>query len=297
METFPRSVGRGSVDLPRNNERPNGRKQGADRDMTRRVEGKVALVTGAANGIGRSAALVLAREGAKIAATDLQDEKGASLLRELSAMGCECEYYHHDVTREEDWQSVVAQTRARFGRLDVLVNNAGIGLSSSVVDMAFADWKRQMAVNLDGVFLGVKYSLPLMREGGGGSIINVSSIAGIKASPNLSGYCATKGGVRLFTKSVALECAAARDGVRVNSLHPGITETAIWDTLIGTVEDGSNGGKERWPTLDKLTERAVPLGYKAAPDDIANGVLWLASDESRYVTGTELVIDGGRSIG
>jgi NAD(P)-dependent dehydrogenase (short-subunit alcohol dehydrogenase family) len=297
METFPRSVGRGSVDLPRNNERPNGRKQGADRDMTRRVEGKVALVTGAANGIGRSAALVLAREGAKIAATDLQDEKGASLLRELSAMGCECEYYHHDVTREEDWQSVVAQTRARFGRLDVLVNNAGIGLSSSVVDMAFADWKRQMAVNLDGVFLGVKYSLPLMREGGGGSIINVSSIAGIKASPNLSGYCATKGGVRLFTKSVALECAAARDGVRVNSLHPGITETAIWDTLIGTVEDGSNGGKERGPTLDKLTERAVPLGYKAAPHDIANGVLWLASDESRYVTGTELVIDGGRSIG
>jgi NAD(P)-dependent dehydrogenase (short-subunit alcohol dehydrogenase family) len=270
-----------------------------ERDMTRRVEGKVALVTGAANGIGRSAALMLAREGAKIAATDLQDEKGAALLRELRAMGCECEceYYHHDVTREDDWLSVVAQVRTRFGRLDVLVNNAGIGLSSSVVDMAFADWKRQMAVNLDGVFLGVKYSLPLMREGGGGSIINVSSIAGIKASPNLSGYCATKGGVRLFTKSVALECAAARDGVRVNSLHPGITETAIWDTLIGTVEDGSNGGKERGPTLDKLTERAVPLGYKAAPDDIANGILWLASDESRYVTGTELVIDGGRSIG
>src|SRR5690349_9432170 len=239
-----------------------------DRDMTRRVEGKVALVTGAANGIGRSATLVLAREGAKIVATDLQDEKGAGLLRELRAAGCECEYYHHDVTREEDWQSVVAQTRARFGRLDVLVNNAGIGLSG-----------------------------PLMRQGGGGSIINVSSIAGIKASPNVSGYCATKGGVRLFTKSVALECAAAKDGVRVNSLHPGITETAIWDTLIGTVEDGSNGGRERGPTLDKLTERAVPLGYKAAPEDIANGILWLASDESRYVTGTELVIDGGRSIG
>jgi len=265
--------------------------------MTRRVERKVALVTGAANGIGRSAAVVLAREGAKIVATDLQDEKGEHLLRELRAMGCEAEYCHHDVTREEDWQSVVAKARARFGRLDVLVNNAGIGLSGSVVDMPFADWKRQVAVNLDGVFLGVKYSLPLMREGGGGSIINVSSIAGIKASPNVSGYCATKGGVRLFTKSVALECAAAKDGVRVNSLHPGITETAIWDTLIGTVEDGSNGGRERGATLDKLTERAVPLGYKAAPEDIANGILWLASDESRYVTGTELVIDGGRSIG
>lgn len=261
----------------------------ADRDMTRRVEGKVALVTGAANGIGRGAAMVLAREGAKIVATDLQDENGESLLRVLRAAGCESEYYHHDVTSEEDWQSVVAQTRARFGRLDVLVNNAGIGLSGPVVDMSLADWKRQVAVNLDGVFLGVKHSLPLMRQGGGGSIINVSSIAGIKASPNVSGYCATKGGVRLFTKSVALECAAAKDGVRVNSLHPGITETAV--------EDGSNGGRERGPTLDKLTERAVPLGYKAAPEDIANGILWLASDESRYVTGTELVIDGGRSIG
>jgi NAD(P)-dependent dehydrogenase (short-subunit alcohol dehydrogenase family) len=156
--------------------------------MTRRVEGKVALVTGAANGIGRSAAMVLAREGAKIVATDLQDEKGESLLRELCAIGCDAEYCHHDVTREEDWQSVIARTRARFGRLDVLVNNAGIGLSGPVVDMSFADWKRQVAVNLDGVFLGVKYSLPLMRESGGGSIINVSSIAGIKASPNVSGY-------------------------------------------------------------------------------------------------------------
>ena len=298
METFPRNAGNAVVRrCSRDNNRPNGRRQETDRGMTRRVEGKVALVTGAANGIGRSAALVLAREGAKIVATDLQDEKGAGLLRELRASGCECEYYHHDVTREEDWQSIVAQTRARFGRLDILVNNAGIGLSGPVVDMAFADWKRQVAVNLDGVFLGVKHSLPLMRAGGGGSIINVSSIAGIKASPNVSGYCATKGGVRLFTKSVALECAAAKDGVRVNSLHPGITETAIWDTLIGTVEDGSNGGRERGPTLDKLTERAVPLGYKAAPEDIANGILWLASDESRYVTGTELVIDGGRSIG
>ena len=265
--------------------------------MTRRVEGKVALVTGAANGIGRGAAMVLAREGAKLIATDLQDEKGEALLRELRAAGCEAEYYHHDVTSEEDWQSVVAKTRARFGRLDVLVNNAGIGLSGPVVDMALADWRRQVAVNLDGVFLGVKHSLPLMRQGGCGSIINVSSIAGIKASPNVSGYCATKGGVRLFTKSVALECAAAKDGVRVNSLHPGITETAIWDTLIGTAEEGSNSGPARGPTLDKLTARAVPLGFKAAPEDIANGILWLASDESRYVTGTELVIDGGRSIG
>ena len=265
--------------------------------MTRRVEGKVALVTGAANGIGRSAALLLAREGARIVATDLQDEKGADLLRELRAIGGEAEYYHHDVTREEDWQSVVAQTRARFCRLDVLVNNAGGGTSGLALDVSEGDFDLTLAVNLKGTFFASQAAAKLMIPRKGGRIINVSSIAGIKASPNVSGYCATKGGVRLFTKSVALECAAARDGVRVNSLHPGITETAIWDTLIGTVEDGSSGGRERGPTLDKLTERAVPLGYKAAPEDIANGILWLASDESRYVTGTELVIDGGRSIG
>lgn len=263
--------------------------------MAGRVEGKVALVTGAASGIGRGAVIVLAREGAKIVVTDLQDDKGMALVRQLRDDGCEAEYFHHDVTREDDWRDIVAKVGARFGCLDVLVNNAGIGLSAPVTEMSFDDWQRQFAVNVNGVFLGVKHSLPLMRRGGSGSIINVSSIAGIKASPNVSGYCATKGAVRLFTKSVALECAAAKDGVRVNSLHPGITETAIWDTLIGTTDDGSNE-RPRGPTLDKMTERSVPLGYKAVPEDIANGILWLASDESRYVTGAELVIDGGRSI-
>ena len=282
----------------RDNEKPDGRSGVSEPERAgRRVEGKVALVTGAANGIGRGAAILLAREGARIVATDLQEQQGLALLRELREGGCDGEFFRHDVTSEDDWRSVIARTLARFGRLDVLVNNAGIGLSGPVVDMSLTDWRRQVAVNLDGVFLGVKHSLPLMREGGGGSIINVSSIAGIKASPNASGYCATKGGVRMFTKSVALECAAAKDGVRVNSLHPGITETAIWDTLIGTAAEGSNAGPPRGPTLDKFAARAVPLGFKAMPEDIANGILWLASDESRYVTGTELVIDGGRSIG
>jgi len=261
------------------------------------IENKVIAITGAGSGIGEATSLLLAERGAKVVLGARGADRLAALAARIAAAGGEAAYARTDVKRREDLSSLVALAIERYGRLDVLVNNAGIGLSSPVVDMAFADWKRQVAVNLDGVFLGVKHSLPLMRAGGGGSIINVSSIAGIKASPNVSGYCATKGGVRLFTKSVALECAAAKDGVRVNSLHPGITETAIWDTLIGTVEDGSNGGRERGPTLDKLTERAVPLGYKAAPEDIANGILWLASDESRYVTGTELVIDGGRSIG
>ena len=193
--------------------------------------------------------------------------------------------------------AVVAEIHARYGRLDILVNNAGVGYAGPVTEMSLELWRRQMAINVDGVFLGVKHALPLMRDhGGGGSIINVSSIAGIKASANVSGYNASKGAVRLFTKSIALECAAAKDGIRVNSVHPGIVETAIWDTLLGTTEDGSNG-RPRTATLDAAVAGAIPLGHKGEAEDIAQGILWLASDESRYVTGTELVIDGGRSIG
>jgi NAD(P)-dependent dehydrogenase (short-subunit alcohol dehydrogenase family) len=263
--------------------------------MTRKLEGRIACITGAAGGIGRAAALALAKEGARIVATDLAPELGASLVEEIQAAGDQAVFLAHDVTLEEDWIAVIAEVGRRFGRLDILVNNAGIGLSGPVVDMKFADWRRQIAVNLDGTFLGVKHGLPLMRESGGGSIINVSSIAGIKASANASGYCASKGAVRLFTKSVALECAAAKDGVRVNSLHPGIVETAIWDTLIGTSADGSNS-RPRGATLDSFTAKTVPLGRSGSTDEIAAGILWLASDDSSYVTGAELVIDGGRSI-
>jgi NAD(P)-dependent dehydrogenase (short-subunit alcohol dehydrogenase family) len=264
--------------------------------MTGRVEGKIVLITGAAGGLGRAAALALAREGALVVATDLVAERGVELVAEIEAAGGRARFLTHDVTDEDAWRGVIEDVRATHRRLDVLVNNAGIGLSGAVVDMSLADWRRQTAVNLDGVFLGVKQALPLMRESGGGSIINVSSIAGIKASPNVSGYCATKGAVRLFTKSVALECAALKDGVRVNSLHPGIVETAIWDTLIGTGPEGSNA-RPRGATLAAMTEHAVPLGRPGLPEEVAAGVLWLASDESSYVTGTELVIDGARSIG
>ena len=149
---------------------------------------------------------------------------------------------------------------------------------------------------MDGVFLGMKHSLPLMREHQAGSIINISSIAGLKGSPNMSGYCATKGAVRLMTKSVAMECANAKDGIRVNSMHPGIIETPIWDSIIGTGAPGDNARPPRDLALDALTETAVPLGVKGFPLDIANGILWLASDESRYVTGAEMVIDGGLTV-
>ncbi|MEJ1968175.1 MAG: glucose 1-dehydrogenase [Rhizomicrobium sp.] len=259
--------------------------------MTDRVKGKVALVTGGASGIGRASALLLAKEGASVAVTDIQDDQGRDVAAAIEKAGGDAIYLHHDVADEAAWEGVVAAVKTRFGRLDVLVNNAGIAIAGSVLTMTLADWRRQQAINLDGVFLGVKHSLPLLRASGGGSIVNISSLAGLKGSPTLAGYCATKGGVRLFTKAVALECAAARDKVRVNSVHPGIIETPIWLGIVpGAAAPGANA-----PNLDAISEMAVPLGVKGVPEDIAAGVLYLASDESRYVTGTELVIDGGMS--
>ena len=217
-------------------------------------------------------------------------------MQALRAAGATADYLHHDVTREDAWIETVGKVKALHGRLDILVNNAGIGLSGPVTEFSLADFKRQMAINVDGVFLGMKHSLPLMREHQTGSIINISSIAGLKGSPNMSGYCATKGAVRLMTKSVAMECANAKDGIRVNSMHPGIIETPIWDSIIGTGGPGDNARPPRDLALDALTETAVPLGVKGFPLDIANGILWLASDESRYVTGAEMVIDGGLTV-
>ena len=258
-----------------------------------RVEGKVALITGGASGIGAACATTLAREGASVVITDVQDDKGRALAESIARAGGKARYYHQDVTNEEAWVVIIADVEAAFGRLDILVNNAGIGVSSpSITTMSLEDFRRQQAVNVDGVFLGVKHGLAFMRRAGnGGSIINMSSVAGLKGSPTLAAYSATKGAVRLFSKAVALECAAARDDVRVNSVHPGIIETPIWIGIMNPGDAGANAP----PDLDALSSMAVPIGVKGLPDDIANGVLWLASEESRYVTGTELVIDGGFS--
>ena len=261
--------------------------------MAGRVEGKVALVTGGASGIGRACAERLAAEGAKVVVTDVQDDKGEEVARALG----DSLYLRHDVTDEDAWIKVVAAVAERFGRLDVLVNNAGIGLGGSVLEMSLSDFRKQMAVNVEGVFLGVKHSLPLMRKSGdGGSIVNMSSVAGLKGAASLAGYCASKGAVRLFTKAVALECAQAQDKVRVNSVHPGIIETPIWDSIIGTGGPGANAAPERSATLDAMAGMTVPLGMKGLPSDIADGELWLASAESRNVTGAELLIDGGFSV-
>jgi NAD(P)-dependent dehydrogenase (short-subunit alcohol dehydrogenase family) len=259
--------------------------------VTGRVAGKVALVTGGASGIGRGCSLRLAEEGAVVVIGDIQDALGGEVVAEVVAAGGDAEYLHHDVTSEAAWQQVIQSIRDRHGRLDVLVNNAGIGIAGSILDMSLADWRRQMAINLDGVFLGIKHSIPLMRDGGGGSIVNMSSVAGLKGSARLAGYNATKGGVRLLTKGVARECAQERWNIRVNSVHPGVIDTPIWTKVApGAVEVGANE-----IDVAAMARISVPLGVAGGPLDIANGVLFLASDESAYITGTELVIDGGMS--
>ena len=259
-----------------------------------KLKDRVALVTGGASGIGAACAQRLAEEGARIVVTDLQDDKGLELVATITKAGGVARYKHHDVTSEEAWIEIVADIEKSEGRLDILVNNAGIAVGRpSITMMSLDDWRKQQAVNVEGVFLGIKHSLPLMRKAGrGGSIINMSSVAGLKGSPLLAGYCATKGAVRLFTKSIALECANFKDGIRVNSVHPGLIETPIWLSIAGMGQPGANAP----PDLDAMSKGSVPLGVKGVPGDIANGVLWLASDESRYVTGAELVIDGGLSV-
>jgi NAD(P)-dependent dehydrogenase (short-subunit alcohol dehydrogenase family) len=259
--------------------------------MPDRVKGKVALVTGGASGIGRACALLLGKEGANVIVTDIQDDMGRDCAAAIKQSGGDALYLRHDVASEEAWIGVIAEVRNRFNRLDILVNNAGIAIAGPITEMSLADWRKQESINLDGVFLGVKHSLPLMRASGGGSIVNISSLAGLKGSANLAAYCATKGGVRLFSKAVAMECAQLRDNVRVNSVHPGVIETPIWLGIIpGAGQPGANA-----PDLDQLSQTLVPVGKKGVPEDIAAGVLYLACDDSRYVTGSELVIDGGLS--
>lgn len=254
-----------------------------------RVDGKVAIITGGASGIGRSCAQLLAKEGASVVVTDIQEEMGRELVRLIVDNGGKAEYLQHDVTDEGAWVGVVEHVKAQYGKLNILVNNAGIGIGGSIVEMELSDWQRQQAINLDGVFLGVKHSIPLMRDSGTGSIINISSVAGLKGAANLSAYNATKGGVRLFTKGVALECAHSRWPIRVNSVHPGIIDTPIWSKVNPEMlTEGTNTFD-----VEAMAAAGVPTGVLGVPHDIANGVLFLASDDSSYMTGTELVIDGG----
>ena len=263
--------------------------------MTGQVEGKIALVTGGASGIGAAIAELLAREGASVVATDIDELNGPEVVARIRKGGREATFLHQDVTSEPRWIEVVAEVEKRHGRLDILVSNAGIGIGvPSIVDMTLDDWRRQNAINLDGVFLSVKHGLPLMRKTGGGSIIMMSSLAGLRGAAGLSAYSATKGGVRLFAKSIAMECANVGDGIRVNSVHPGIIDTPIW----GKIPAGATGSGQNAPIdPEERARMATPLARAGRAEEIASGVLYLASDASRYVTGTELVIDGGMNAG
>ncbi len=253
-----------------------------------RVDGKVAIITGAAMGLGEAAARMLAREGAKVILTDVRDHEGMAAANAITRSRATAIYMHHDVAKEEDWEHVIGETMAAFGRLDVLVNNAGVGVGSSPEEQTLEQWRWLMSINLDGVFLGTKHAIRAMKQHPpkDGSIINLSSIEGLVGDPNLGAYNASKGGVRLYTKSVALYCAKSGLKIRVNSIHPGYIWTPMVENYLG--QAGGNIAEGR-----RAVDAMHPVGHMGEPDDIAYGVLYLASDESKFVTGAELVIDGG----
>ena len=245
-----------------------------------RLEGKVALISGGARGQGAVEAKLFAREGAKVVFGDILDESGRQVEAEIHEAGGEATYVHLDVTREDDWRTAVNTAIDRYGKLDILVNNAGILIRKGIEDTTEEDWDRIMGVNAKGAFLGTKHSIPAMRQAGGGSIVNISSTAGLVASPSGSAsYTASKGAVRLLTKSTAIQYA--KEGIRCNSIHPGPIDT---DMIQETLTDSA-----------KLEERMqrLPMGRVGTADEIAYGVLYLASEEASFVTGSELVIDGG----
>lgn len=253
-----------------------------------RLEGKVAIITGAAGGVphevmgfGGATAWLFAREGAKVILTDVADERGEATAAAIRGEGYEAQYRHLDVTRPDDWQSVIARTVDTYGGLNVLVNNAGTGSIATVEETSDEEWDGILDVHAKGMFLGCKHAIPALRASGGGSIVNVSSIYGIIGSLTSAPYYAAKGAIRTFTKAVAIQYAA--DKIRANSVHPGIAVTPMTKPQL---DEGGEGAAAA--SLEN-----IPLGRLGVADDIAFEVVYLASDESSYVTGTELVIDGG----
>lgn len=254
-----------------------------------RVVGKVALVSGAASGIGAACARLLAAEGASVMLVDLNDNLAASVVAEIRSAGGTAEYAHLDVVDEAAWITLMAEIKARFGGLNIAVNCAGTSVSELTfpTETTLDEWQRVNRINLDGTFLATKHELALMMETSpvNGSIINISSVLGIIGQPGIAAYNASKGGVRLYSKSVALSCAKDRVKVRVNTIHPGFIHTPLLEKSIiryGDVEEGR-----------KFYDNLQPIGHLGEAEDIAMGALYLASDESKFVTGAELVIDGG----
>ena len=250
-----------------------------------RVEGKVAIVTGAARGLGEAIARLLAKEGAKVAITDILEDDGRKVAEGIRREGGQAVFIKHDVTSEDSWDKAVKKTLSEFGRLDIVVNNAGVMLIKEIAETSLEEWRGLMSVNLDGVFLGTKYAIRAMRESGGGSIINISSVVGLIGTPDdTAAYSTSKGGVRLLSKAAAIECSKwGHDyNIRVNSVHPGVIKTSM---VAGMIAQDAE--------FKKKLESTHPIGFLGKPIDIAYIVLYLASDESRLVTGAEMVVDGG----
>ena len=246
-----------------------------------RLENKVALISGGARGMGAVEAKLFAGEGAKVVIGDVLEDDGRRTEAEINESGGECVFVRLDVTSEESWQGAVRLAVERFGKLDILVNNAGIYRTHNVVETSEEEWDQVMDINAKGVFLGTKTAIPAMRDNGSGSIVNISSVAGLVGNLMSSAYTASKGAVRLLTKSTAIQYG--RDGIRCNSVHPG---TIVTQMTAGLLADESY-------REDRINR--TPIGRLGTADDVAYGVLFLASDEASFMTGSELVIDGGRT--
>jgi NAD(P)-dependent dehydrogenase (short-subunit alcohol dehydrogenase family) len=250
-----------------------------------RVAGKVALITGAASGIGLATAVRLAEEGAKIVLTDINEIEGRQATANLTDAGHDAIFSPLNVVDPKSWESVIALTLETWGRLDILLNSAGIGRVYPLLETTLEQWRETIAINLDGTFLGTQAGVRAMKESGGGSIINISSVLGLVGGPTFSAYSASKGGVRMFTKAVALECAALKLNIRINSVHPGYIETPM-------VTRGYKNFEDDGATFNALKNKH-PIGRLGQSNEVANMILYLASDESTFVTAAEFVIDGG----
>jgi len=254
--------------------------------MNGRLAGKVVLITGGASGIGLASAEACAREGARVVITDINGAEGTVQAQRLAGAGLDVVFVRQDVTNEDDWRRVIDETVQRHGQLDVLVNNAGIAVITPLEQETLEGWRRTQAINVEGVFLGSREAVRVMK-GRGGSIVNLSSIEGLVGDPLLPAYNASKGAVRIFTKSTALYCAQQGYNIRVNSIHPGYVGTPLMVNALGSLPP------EQAAALQQDLMTRIPLGRTAEPREIAHAIVFLASDEASYMTGSELVIDGG----
>lgn len=256
-----------------------------------KLAGKAALVTGAASGIGLATSELLAREGARLLVTDLDAEAAEGAAWKIRSSGGLARSCPLDVTQEPDWEQAIEIALSEWGVLDILVNNAGLSHAAPLTEISLDDWRRVMSVNLEGVFLGLKHGIRALRAGRGGSIVNVSSASGVKAAPGASAYCASKAAVRMLAKTAALECAAAGDPIRINTVLPAGVRTPMWDSMdfFQNLAREKGGEEAAWQALAADS----PAKRFATPDEVAQAILFLASDEASYINGAEIAVDYG----